>query len=155
MNLDSTYRKDFPRFEDSILLSHEKHVTRSQVEEDHLFERRDSKYVPMFLETQNMVDYKYINDDHILRPIFKPKKVPGAKNLFHSKLAPHIHPDDETGPKNSSYNDHFNISNPGYTPYQNPRYSVASSSFDSSIFKQLPKEQEVDKNKNIVESIYK
>lgn len=101
MNSDSTYKNDYQtksNFNNQI-------ITRKLIEKQ-MAER--AKHIPMFTETQSMVDYQY--DPEKFRSVWIPKKVPGAKNLFLSRLDPHLHPNaknDANDRKSSLYTSHF------------------------------------------------
>jgi hypothetical protein len=102
MSSDSTYKNHYqplPNFNNNQI------ITRKQIEKQ-IAER--AKHVPMFTESQSMVDYQY--DPEKFRSVWIPKKVPGAKNLFLSRLDPHLHPNaknDANDRKLSLYTSHF------------------------------------------------
>ena len=106
-----------------------RYITRDDVDRPKFDLKRPDEHIPMFTETQSMVDYKY--DPNQFRSVWVPKKVKielyntimfwrknldlylkvqGAKNLFHSHLDPHLHPYaiyDDDDAKTSSYAQEF------------------------------------------------
>ena len=77
MSLLSSYDNDFQSYGDKARKP--KHVTKEDIERPKFVDlKRPDEHIPMFTETQTMVDYKY--DPNQFRSVWVPKKVDASSN---------------------------------------------------------------------------
>jgi hypothetical protein len=84
MSLLSSYDNDFKSYGDKA--NKPRYITRDDVERPKFNDlKRPDEHIPMFTETQTMVDYKY--DPNQFRSVWVPKKVTliKSRNLFNLK----------------------------------------------------------------------